>query len=533
MLSKIRPIAKTPPLSANRQLTLFDVFLAINPGAAGLAQPVEPARTNRFQLPDDAAPSGEITRIRANLAAIQLCKELLSANRLATPAEWGNLAAFSGWGGLAGLWDEAAHAIESIEEMNAEQHRWYNRYKMLRQQADQLLSAEECGQASSSSLSAFYTPPALVESIWELLSQAGFAGGRVLDPAAGTGHFIGAMPIQLRENSVITAVEKDPLSAAILTALYPDVTAHASGIENAPLPNESFDLIVGNVPFGDFRVFDAAERDWCKYPIHNYFIGKAARLIAPGGLVCLISSMGTLDQSSKAFRLTLDAARMELLGAIRLPSCTFEKNAGTQVTTDMLLFQKRPEAQPRTALANAFVNTATLKTGGDEPVGEEPEQERIIPSIEVNQYFVEHPHMMLGEMNFASQVNKGGLYRGDRQTLFLADSNQLYPRLRTAVDQLSQQIPGAFTRFAQRGQSRSQDGHKEHYQLAGSIKINGRQWNKQSIYRSYVSLKHLFFDLLKPNKASPMPIVIRSETNYATITAFLRAVTDGSVITAP
>ena len=225
-----------------------------------------------------------------------------------------------------------------------------------------VMNADECERASSSSLTAFYTPPYLLTPIWDLLQKIGFAGGRILDPGAGTGNFIGAMPAVLRAASTVTAVEKDAMSAAILSLLYPDVTTYASGLENAPLENESFDLIVGNIPFGDFRVFDAAEREWSKHPIHNYFIGKAARLVAPGGLVCLITSMGTLDQRSKAFRLQLDAARMELLGAIRLPSCTFEKSAATEVTTDILLFQKRPDATPRTALAQSFVNTATLRT---------------------------------------------------------------------------------------------------------------------------------------------------------------------------
>jgi len=502
----------TRPATPGQQLSLFEVFLSIAPRQQGTQPGDNPDLTGLsqilpfFQLLNETTPSGELTRIRANLAAIQQCRAIQDAGRAATSKEWQELSQFSGWGALAGLWDETAHAIESVADMNAEQHRWHNRYKTLRQQADAVMNADECERASSSSLSAFYTQSALITPIWELLQKIGFTGGHILDPGAGSGNFIGAMPAKLRAASRITAVEKDPLSAAILSQLYPDVITHASGLENAPLLNESFDLIVGNIPFGDFKVFDAAEREWSKHPIHNYFIGKASRLAAPGGLVCLITSMGTLDQSSKAFRLQLDAARMELLGAIRLPSCTFEKSAGTEVTTDVLLFQKRPEGTARTGLAQSFVNTATLRT--DEPPASEDEQidgVGIMPSIEVNQYFTEHPDMMLGEMNFASAVGKGGLYRGDRQTLFLENSSELFPRLNTAVDVLSQQLPDVARRFGTDARNAGPDRatHEQHPQLAETIKIHGRLWNKQSIYRSYLKLKNLFFDLLKAEQSQP------------------------------
>ena len=502
----------TRPATPGQQLSLFEVFLSIAPKQQGIQPEDNPDPTGSgvfapfFQLLSQTTPSGELTRIRANLAAIQQCRAIQAAGRTATPEEWQVLAQFSGWGALAGLWDETAHAIESVADMNAEQHRWHNRYKTLRQQADTVMNADECERASSSSLSAFYTQSALITPIWELLQKIGFTGGHILDPGAGSGNFIGAMPAKLRAASKITAVEKDPLSAAILSQLYPDVITHASGLENAPLPNESFDLIVGNIPFGDFKVFDAAEREWSKHPIHNYFIGKASRLVAPGGLVCLITSMGTLDQSSKAFRLQLDAARMELLGAIRLPSCTFERSAGTEVTTDVLLFQKRPEGLARTGLAKSFVNTATLRT--EEPLvsEEDPSGEvGVMASIEVNQYYTEHPDMMLGEMNFASAVGKGGLYRGDRQTLFLESSSELFPRLNTAVDVLSQQLPDVARRFGADARNAGPDRAtlEQHPQLAETIKIHGRLWNKQSIYRSYLKLKNLFFDLLKAEQSQP------------------------------
>ena len=489
----------TPQQGAPIQLSLFDVLLQVAPELVPAVREINqliPPLTSRFTLNHETAPTGEIGRIRANLAAISLCKSLNAKQEQPTAEQCNELASFSGWGSLAALWDEVTHKATDTEVKTEEENRWYRKYKHLRIEADALMTPIERERAGQSTLNAFFTSIEVIKRIWALLEKIGFAGGRILEPAAGTGHFIGAMPDHLRQASTITAVEKDPLSAAILALLYPEVTTHAMGLEVAPLEPNTFDLVIGNVPFGDYTVFDAADRDFSQYHIHNYFIGKAARLVVPGGLVCLITSMGTLDAGSKAFRLKLDEQRMELLGAIRLPSCAFDKTASTEVTTDILLFQKRPENHARTLFAQPFVNTATLRTLTSE--GEDEDDPQVAQSIQVNQYYVENTHMMLGEMSFASEVGKGGLYRGDRQTLYLERSSDLATRLDEAVTQLGNQLQGAANRFGQVG-ARLNEGRSERINpaLAGTVKIRGRMWSKQSIYRSYLTLKHLFFDLLK------------------------------------
>ncbi|GAB4042876.1 Eco57I restriction-modification methylase domain-containing protein [Spirosoma jeollabukense] len=494
--------AKRPATSqqgAPVQLSLFDVLLQVAPelvpAVRAVNQIVSP-RIQRFSLQQEPAPTGEIGRIRANLAAIALCKSLNANQQQPTPEQCNELARFSGWGSLAALWDEVTHRATDVEAQTEEQNRWYRKYKSLRMEADSLMTPMEREGAGQSTLNAFFTSIEVIKRMWALAEKVGFKGGRVLEPAAGTGHFIGAMPDHLRQASTITAVEKDPLSAAILALLYPEVITHATGLEVAPLERGKYDLIIGNVPFGDYTVFDAVDRDWCPFHIHNYFIGKASRLVVPGGLVCFITSMGTLDAGSKAFRLKLDEQRMELLGAIRLPSCAFDKTASTEVTTDILLFQKRPENQARTSFAQPFVNTATLRTLTSE--GEDQDDPPVMPSIQVNQYYVENPHRMLGEMTFASEVGKGGLYRGDRQTLFLERSSELATRLDEAVTQLGNQLQGAASRFGQAGAKLPEERTERiNPALSGTVKIRGRMWSKQSIYRSYSTLKRLFFALLK------------------------------------
>ena len=490
----------TPQHGAPIQLSLFDVLLQVAPELVPAVREINqliPPLTSRFTLNHEPAPTGEIGRIRANLAAIALCKSLNAKQEQPTPEQCNELAHFSGWGSLAALWDEATHKATDIEVKTEEENRWYRKYKNLRIEADSLMTPIERERAGQSTLNAFFTSIEVIKRIWALVEKVGFKGGRILEPAAGTGHFIGAMPDHLRQASTIAAVEKDPLSAAILALLYPEVTTHATGLEVAPLERGTFDLIIGNVPFGDYSVFDAADRDWCQYHIHNYFIGKATRLVVPGGLVCLITSMGTLDTGSKAFRLKLDEQRMELLGAIRLPSCAFDKTASTEVTTDILLLQKRPEGQSRTLLAQPFVNIATLRTLTSE--GDDEAEPEVTTSIQVNQYYVENPHLMLGEMTFASEVGKGGLYRGDRQTLFLERRNELATRLDSAVDWLGDQLPGAASRFGKL--TGEVIPKRTSPALDGTVKIRGRLWSKQSIFRSYTTLKRLFFDLLKAEQS--------------------------------
>jgi N12 class adenine-specific DNA methylase len=481
------------------QLSLFDTLLT----AVGLpsfplevcvSQPLasQPVQSFRYALREPFTHTGEIERIVSNLNAIELLKSLQESNRIPTDNDCKLLALFSGWGSLGALWDETAFEQAKQDLFSPEALKWNGRYFKHRQRAEGLLTYEECSMAASSTLNAFYTSYHVIEAIWKLVGQLGFKGGKVLEPAAGTGHFIGAMPAPLRQASQITAIEKEPISAGILSLLYPEINVYATGLETAPLSNESFDLVIGNVPFGAYKVFDRYDRDLNDFQIHNYFIGKSARLLRGGGMAVLITSMGTLDNSDNRFRRWMENEQIELIGAIRLPSCTFEKTANTEVTTDIIVLQKRPVNTARSRLANLFVNTATLKTiDNDTQQDDVPE---ITRSLVVNEYFVTNPEMMLGEMDFAQNVGKGGLYRGDSQTLFLADTSKLVSLLLTAVVKLSESVGEITNRFnidtPQPQETQTQ------VNLLGSVVIRGRSWSRKSIFRTYQQIKALFFALL-------------------------------------
>ncbi len=224
----MKPLKAKRPATSQQgtpvQLSLFDVLLQVAPelvpAVRAVNQIVSP-QIQRFSLQQEPAPMGEIGRIRANLAAIALCKSLNANQEQPTPKQCNELARFSGWGSLAALWDEVTHKATDVDVQTEEQNRWYRKYKNLRMEADSLMTPMERERAGQSTLNAFFTSIEVIKRIWALVEKVGFKGGRILEPAAGTGHFIGAMPDHLRQASTITAVEKDPLSAAILALLYP------------------------------------------------------------------------------------------------------------------------------------------------------------------------------------------------------------------------------------------------------------------------------------------------------------------------
>ena len=301
---------------------------------------------------------GAKTRFSQNMEAIRLLKQIESENRTATPEEQEVLAKYIGWGGLAQAFDER-------------QESWSTEYQQLKE----LLTPVEYEAARASVNNAFYTPSVVASSITDALTQFGFKQGNILEPSMGIGNFFGCMPASL-EGSRLYGVEIDSISARIGTLLYPKAKIENKGFEETSYPDNFFDAVIGNVPFGDYRVYDPKYAK-LNFKIHDYFIAKAIDQVRPGGMVAVITTKGTLDKQNSSVRKYF-AERAELVGAIRLPSQTFKDNAGTEVTSDILFFQKRERKE---SIEPDWVHLGFTKDG-----------------IPVNQYFVEHPEMMLGTM---------------------------------------------------------------------------------------------------------------------------------------
>ena len=305
---------------------------------------------------------GKKERFRRNIMAIQLLKKCQEENRFATPEEQIVLSKYVGWGGLSEAFDENNSA-------------WATEYLEL----SSVLTPEEYASARESTLTAFYTPPEVITAIYKAMEQMGFKEGNLLEPSCGIGNFIGMLP-EAMKNSKIYGVELDTISAGIAQQLYQKTTIAAEGFEETNLPDSFFDGVVGNVPFGDFKVSDK-RYDKHKFLIHDYFFAKSLDKLRPGGVMALVTSKGTMDKENSAVRKYI-AQRAELLGAIRLPNNTFKGNAGTEVVSDILILQKRDRLID---IEPDWVHLDTDENG-----------------IKMNSYFVQHPEMILGEMKMVS-----------------------------------------------------------------------------------------------------------------------------------
>ena len=305
---------------------------------------------------------GKKERFRRNIMAIQLLKKCQEENRFATPEEQIILSKYVGWGGLSEAFDENNSA-------------WATEYLEL----SSVLTPEEYASARESTLTAFYTPPEVITAIYKAMEQMGFKEGNLLEPSCGIGNFIGMLPDTMQD-SKIYGVELDTISAGIAQQLYQKTTIAAQGFEETNLPDSFFDGVVGNVPFGDFKVSDK-RYDKHKFLIHDYFFAKSLDKLRPGGVMALVTSKGTMDKETLAVRKYI-AQRAELLGAIRLPNNTFKGNAGTEVVSDILILQKRDRLID---IEPDWVHLDTDKNG-----------------IKMNSYFVQHPEMILGEMKMVS-----------------------------------------------------------------------------------------------------------------------------------
>ena len=308
-----------------------------------------------FHITDDALGHGTPSeKYAANAAAIRTLKQIEAEERLATPEEQEILSRYVGWGGLADCFEETSPHYGELKS---------------------LLDSEEYAAARASTLTAFYTPPVVIRGIYKALAQMGFTQGNILEPSCGTGNFLGLLPTDMA-GSKAYGVELDSISGRIAGQLYQNASISVNGFETVQMPDSFFDAAVGNVPFGDFKVLDK-KYDKHHWLIHDYFFGKTLDKVRPGGVIAFVTSKGTMDKENSAVRKYL-AQRADLIGAIRLPDNTFKRNAGTEVTSDIIFLQKRDHI---TDLEQDWVHLDTDENG-----------------IRMNRYFVQHPEMILGDM---------------------------------------------------------------------------------------------------------------------------------------
>ena len=312
---------------------------------------------NQFKITNDNLGEGSPReKFINNVEAIRVLKKCEEENRFATPQEQEILSKYVGWGGLPQAFDEKDSS-------------WSNEYSILKN----LLDEKEYSQARESTLTAFYTPPVVIRSMYKALENMGLKTGNILEPSCGVGNFIGMLPDSL-EDCKLYGVELDSISGRIARQLYQKSTVAVQGYEDTNLPNSFFDVAVGNVPFGDFKVLDK-KYDKHKFLIHDYFFAKTLDKVRPGGVIAFITSKGTLDKENPSVRKYI-AQRADLLGAIRLPNNTFKANAGTEVTSDIIFLQKRD------SITDIEPDWVYLGENDD--------------GIKMNQYFIDNPEMILG-----------------------------------------------------------------------------------------------------------------------------------------
>lgn len=355
---------------------------------------VNDEKAKNYVIEDREAVTGAKTKFQNNIAAIKILKQMEAENRAATPEEQGQLSLYSGWGGLA-------NAFESDND------KWKNEYSELKG----LLTDEEYTAARSTVLDSFYTDTAIVDSIYEVIRNAGFEDGNILEPAMGVGNFFGRLTEELRDKVNLYGVEKDSLSGRIAQKLYPQADITIDGFENTRFNDNSFDVAIGNIPFGDFSVNDSKYNSE-HLKIHDYFFLKSLDKVRDGGIVAFVTSKGTLDKKDSSFRKTL-AERADLVGAVRLPNNAF-KSAGTEVTPDIIFLQKR--SAPLENIPS-WVNVGTTENG-----------------LSINNYFIEHPEMVLGNI---VQGNKLYGRTDDTMCVPFADGRPLSELLPEAVKHIT------------------------------------------------------------------------------------------------
>ncbi len=364
----------------------------------GLTDPLPVRNTRNYRITDqDSIGTGSLRRkCQGNLDAIALLKVLESEQREPCDNEKQILVRYVGWGGLPQVFDY------SNEQWSKERNR-----------LESLLTTEEFESARATTLNAHYTAPLIIRAMYALLQQLGFAHGRILEPACGLGHFIGLMPDEIHSHSQITGVEIDSVTTRIARLLYPDADLRHQPFEEARLADGFFDVAISNIPFGDYKPFDPQFKSW-GFVIHDYFFAKALDKVRPGGLILFITSKGTMDKLDGSLREYV-SHQADLVGAIRLPNDAFKHNANTEVTTDIIVLQKRAPGEIPSGSAWKEVAEITNSLG---------------EQMSVNEYFATRPNLMLGEMRL-----EGRMYRDNEPTLVSNGRN------------LSDQLTAAFSHF--------------------------------------------------------------------------------------
>lgn len=354
--------------------------------------------------------SGSVAKFDANIAAIELLRKLENEQRQATTEERETLNRFTGWGGIPQAFND-----------DQKDQAWVSRAERLKA----LLNEEEHRSAESSTPNAHYTASEVIEAMWRMVQRLGFKGGRILEPSAGVGYFLGAMPLEIAQQSTVTAIELDQLSARMLKTLYGDfgVNVLQSGFEAAKLPEGFFDLAISNVPFGNYQVPELRNVPYANFLIHDYFFAKAMEVVRPGGLVVFITSSGTMDKHDDKVRQYL-GSKANLVGAVRLPNSAFKKIANTEVTTDILVLQK-----PLTGRGSKKGWMETLSLPESSPIYGECKTCWKRQPLFCNQYFAANPEWVIGKLTLTENgyaKSTGCVFDGDLEAA-LAQKVSLLP----------------------------------------------------------------------------------------------------------
>ena len=388
------PIEEEPEVQEENIVPVFEKKKSNKIKSFDIHPEIPTSDRNQFKITNDNLGEGSPReKFNNNVEAIRVLKKCEEENRFATPQEQEILSKYVGWGGLPQAFDEKDYS-------------WSNEYSILKN----LLDEKEYSQARESTLTAFYTPPVVIRSMYKALENMGLKTGNILEPSCGVGNFIGMLPDSL-ENCKLYGVELDSISGRIARQLYQKSTVAVQGYEDTNLPNSFFDVAVGNVPFGDFKVLDK-KYDKHKFLIHDYFFAKTLDKVRPGGVIAFITSKGTLDKENPSVRKYI-AQRADLLGAIRLPNNTFKANAGTEVTSDIIFLQKRDSI---TDIEPDWVY-----------LGENDE------GIKMNQYFIDNPEMILGNMEMIST-------RFGYDSACISDGEKLEDKLERAISNIHAEV---------------------------------------------------------------------------------------------
>lgn len=388
------PIEEEPEVQEENIVPVFEKKKSNKIKSFDIHPEIPTSDRNQFKITNDNLGEGSAReKFNNNVEAIRVLKKCEEENRFATPKEQEILSKYVGWGGLPQAFDEKDSS-------------WSNEYSILKN----LLDEKEYSQARESTLTAFYTPPVVIRSMYKALENMGLKTGNILEPSCGVGNFIGMLPNSL-EDCKLYGVELDSISGRIARQLYQKSTFAVQGYEDTNLPNSFFDVAVGNVPFGDFKVLDK-KYDKHKFLIHDYFFAKTLDKVRPGGVIAFITSKGTLDKENPSVRKYI-AQRADLLGAIRLPNNTFKANAGTEVTSDIIFLQKRD------SITDIEPDWVYLGENDD--------------GIRMNQYFIDNPEMILGNMEMIST-------RFGYDSACISDGEKLEDKLERAISNIHAEV---------------------------------------------------------------------------------------------